>query len=195
MKYLHNIPICANTLFFYNLDIKDDLTLKFTEEKFKSATGTSLITEDLNILKKYNKLNTEIKKAVDTTLKEILMLRNVNFRIFSSWLTKAKPKGFGDRHSHSNSWLSGIYYPKGDPGFNVKFFLPSKSQFYTAPIEWNMFNAGSWVITAEDNLLVLFFSQLNHQIMLNESTEDRFSLAFNLVPKGEFGTLDSRIIF
>jgi len=196
MKHLDSLPICSNGLFTYKLDIKDDLISQFQKEKFKSGPDTvSLIGEDLNILKKYKELNTEIKKAVDATLKKILMLRNVKYRIFSSWLTKAKPKGFGDRHSHSNSWLSGIYYPKGDPGFNVKFFLPSKSQFYTAPIEWNMFNAGSWVITAEDNLLVLFFSQLNHQIMLNESTEERFSLAFNLVPKGEFGTSDSRIIF
>ena len=49
MKYLHNIPICANTLFFYSLDIKDDLTLKFTEEKFKSTPSPSLISENLNI--------------------------------------------------------------------------------------------------------------------------------------------------
>ena len=196
MKHLYNLPICSNGLFTYKLDIKDDLISQFQKEKFKSGPDTiSLIGEDLNILKKYKELNTEIKKAVDATLKKILMLRNVKYRIFSSWLTKAKPKGFGSRHSHSNSWLSGIYYPKGDPGFNVKFFLPSKSQFYTAPIEWNMFNASSWVITAEDNLLVLFFSQLNHQIMLNESTEERFSLAFNLVPKGKFGTMDSRIVF
>jgi len=48
MKYLHNIPICANTLFLYELDIKDDLTLKFTEEKFKSTSSPTLITEKSN---------------------------------------------------------------------------------------------------------------------------------------------------
>ena len=203
MKHLSTIPVCSNALFIYKLDIKDDLVSRFKKEKFKPIVPKphtdSLIGEDLNILKKYKKLNTEIKKAVDTTLKEILMLRNVNYRIFSSWLTKTEPKDltqvFGGMHNHSNSWLSGIYYPKGDPGFSVKFYLPSKGQFFTQPIEWNMFNARSWVITAEDNLLVLFFSQLDHQIMPNESTEERFSLAFNLIPKGKFGTMDSTIIF
>ena len=203
MKHLSTLPICSNALFIYKLDIKDNLVSRFKKEKFNSLlpepyTG-SLIGEDLNILKKYKKLNTEIKKAVDATLKEILMLRNVDYRIFSSWLTKTEPKGlkqvFGGIHNHSNCWLSGIYYPKGDPGFSVKFFLPSKGQFFTPPKEWNIFNARSWVITAEDNLLVLFFSQLNHQIMPNESTEERFSLAFNLVPKGKFGTMDSGIVF
>jgi len=203
MKHLSSLPICSNALFIYKLDIEDDLISRFQEEKFNPLlpepyTG-SLIGEDFNVLKKYKKLNTEIKKAVDATLKERLMLRNVNYRIFSSWLTKVEPKGlrqvFGGMHNHSNSWLSGIYYPKGDPGFSVKFFLPSKGQFFTQPIEWNIFNARSWVITAEDNLLILFFSQLNHQIMPNESTEERFSLAFNLVPKGKFGKMDSKIVF
>ena len=196
MKHLSTIPICSNTLFTYRLDIKDNLVLKFKEEKFKSISDVpSLVSKDLNILKKYKELNKEINKAVDATLQEILMLKNINYRIFSSWLTKVEPKGYGDSHKHSNSWLSGIYYPKGDPGFSVKFFLDNKSQFFTDPIEYNIFNSSHWTVPAEDNLLILFFSQLRHQIMPNKSTEDRFSLAFNLLPKGEFGKSDSRIIF
>ena len=114
MKHLSTIPICSNTLFTYRLDIKDNLVLKFKEEKFKSISDVpSLVSKDLNILKKYKELNKEINKAVDATLQEILMLKNINYRIFSSWLTKVEPKGYGDSHKHSNSWLSGIYYPKG----------------------------------------------------------------------------------
>jgi len=196
MKHLSTIPICSNALFTYRLDIKDNLVLKFKEEKFKPISdASSLVSKDLNILKKYRELNKEINKAVDATLQEILMLKNINYRIFSSWLTKVEPKGYGDSHRHSNSWLSGIYYPKGDPGFSVKFFFDNKSQFFTDPIEYNIFNSSHWTVPAEDNLLILFFSQLRHQIMPNQSTEDRFSLAFNLLPKGEFGKSDSRIIF
>jgi|TARA_R100000093_G_scaffold68074_2_gene39585 uncharacterized protein (TIGR02466 family) len=196
VKHLSTIPICSNALFTYRLDIKDNLVLKFKEEKFKPISDVpSLVSKDLNILKKYKKLNKEINKAVDATLQEILMLKNINYRIFSSWLTKVEPKGYGDSHRHSNSWLSGVYYPKGDPGFSVKFFLDNKSQFFTDPIEYNIFNSSHWTVPAEDNLLILFFSQLRHQIMPNQSTEDRFSLAFNLLPKGEFGKSDSGIIF
>ena len=31
--------------------------------------------------------------------------------------------------------------------------------------------------------------------MPNESTKDRFSLAFNILPKGEFGEIDNKTIF
>jgi len=195
MKHLQNIPICANTLFIYKLDIKEDLILKFTEEKFKSTEGQSLISEDLNILKKYKKLNKEINKTIDATLKEILMLKNINYRIFSSWLTKTKPKGFSHSHSHSNSWLSGIYYPKGDPGFSIRFSYDNMTRFFTPATKYNIFNSREWIIVPEDNLLVLFFSQLRHKIMPNESKKDRFSLSFNLLPRGEFGRDDSKTIF
>jgi uncharacterized protein (TIGR02466 family) len=197
VEHLSNIPICTNTLFLYKLDIKEDLTLKFSKEKFKStpAATSSLCTEDLNILKKYKELNKEIDKAIDATLTDILMLKNVSYRIFNSRLTKTKPKGFGDPHTHSNSWLSGIYYPKGDPGFSVKFYYDNKAAFFTPPTQYNIFNSTEWDITPSDNFLILFFSQLRHTIMPNQSEKDRFSLAFNLLPKGMFGEEDSQTRF
>jgi len=196
MEHLHNVPICSNALFIYKLDIKKDLTLKFKEEKFKPTSGGSpLISENLHILKKYKELNKEINKAIDATIKEILMLKNINYRIFTSWLTKAKPKDFSDSHTHTNSWMSGVYYPKGDPGFKIKFFYDNTSHFSTRPTEYNIYNSGDWAIIPKDNCLILFFSQLRHKIMPNLSKKDRFSLAFNLLPKGEFGVGDSKTIF
>jgi hypothetical protein len=34
-----------------------------------------------------------------------------NYRITNSWLTKVNPGGYASAHYHSNSWLSGVYYP------------------------------------------------------------------------------------
>ena len=195
MKHLSTVPICSNALFIYKLDIKEDLTLKFKKEKFKLAEGSALISQDLNVLKKYKNLNKEIKKAVDATLKDILMLKNINYRIFSSWLTKVGPKTSSYSHNHANSWLSGIYYPKGDPGFSVRFFYDDTRPFYTPPTEYNIYNSTTWTISPEDNHLILFFSQLRHKVMPNQSTKDRFSLAFNILPKGQFGEIDSKVIF
>ena len=196
MKHINNIPICSNVLFIYKLDIEENLTLKFKEEEFLSInSGSSLVSKDSNILKKYKNLNKKINEAVDTTLKETLMLENINYKIFSSWLTKAKPKTFSDSHRHSNSWLSGVYYPKGDPGFSIKFFHDNTSQFYTPPTEYNIYNSITSTIFPQDNYLILFFSQLRHKIMPNKSTKDRFSLAFNILPKGQFGETDSKVIF
>ena len=195
MKHLSNIPICSNALFIYKLDIQEDLALKFKKEKFKPTDSAVLQTEDLNVLKKYKKLNEEINKAISATLKETLMLKTTNYRIFNSWIIKTKPKDFSYSHIHCNSWLSGIYYPKGDPGFSVKFFNDAGSRFLIIPTEYNIFNSRDWVITPKDNFLILFFSELRHRIMPNQSKKDRFSLSFNLLPKGQFGESDSTVIF
>ena len=196
MEHLTTIPICSNALFIYKLDIKEDLSLEFKEEKFTSIVGSSsLIGKDFNILKKYENLNKEINKAVAITLKEILMLENINYRIFNSWLTKAGPKTSSDIHRHTNSWLSGVYYPKSDPGFSIKFFYDGISQFFTSPTENNIYNSTDLTIFPEDNHLILFFSNLRHKIMPNQSTKDRFSLSFNILPKGQFGDSDSNVIF
>ena len=196
MKYISTIPICSNALFRYKLDIPNDLTLKFKKEKFKSImAGSAFMGGGLNILKKYENLNKEIRKAVDATLKKILILKNINYRIFSSWLTKTKPEGFSDSHAHSNSWLSGVYYPKSDPGFSIKFFYDNRRPFSTPPTKYNVYNSTDWTIVPQDNFLILCFSQLRHQLMPNRSTKDRFSLAFNILPRGKFGTSDSKTIF
>ena len=202
MKHLSTIPICSNGLFIYKLDIKDDLDLKFKDEKFKDEKFMSRYgkfeagrSEDMNVLRKYENLNQEINKAVDETLEKILMLQNVNYRIFSSWLTKTAPGDFSRSHRHSNSWLSGVYYPKGDSGFSIRFHYDNRTQFFTPPTEYNIYNSTEWVIVPEDNHLILFFSQLRHEIMLNQSNKDRYSLAFNILPKGGFGAEDSYNVF
>jgi len=196
MEHIETVPICSNALFIYKLNIKNDLTLRFKKEKFKPLeSATALITKDLNILKKYNHLNKEIKKAVDQTLKEVLMFENIDYRIFSSWITKTPPQSFSDPHNHCNSWLSGVYYPKGNPGFGIKFYHDGISQFFTPPKKYNTYNSREWVVIPKDNYLVLFFSQSRHQIMPNLSSEDRYSLAFNIIPTGNFGTGDSNIKF
>ena len=149
MEHIETIPICSNTLFIYKLNIKNDLSLRFKKEEFKPIeAGTALISKDLNILKKYKNLNKEINNAVDKTLKEILMLKNVNYRIFSSWLTKTESRAVhgSESHNHSNSWLSGVYYPTYDPHFGIKFYNDSMSNFFTPPEQYNIYSVVDFFI-------------------------------------------------
>jgi hypothetical protein len=91
--------------------------------------------------------------------------------------------------------LSGVYYPKGNPSFKIKFYNDNKSQFFTPPTKYNIYNSNEWTISPQNDYLIIFFSQLRHKIILNNSDENRYSLAFNLIPKGKFGAGDSKIIY
>ena len=203
MKHLATVPLFSLPIFVYRLDIKEDLALKFSKEKIikpshdETPTGSeaNLMTTDLNVLRKYKSLKKEIDKAILITLKDILKLKNTKYRICNSWLTKTKPRQFSTSHSHKNSWLSGVYYPKGDPNFSIKFYNDHSSPFFTPPTEFNLYNSSEYSLFPQDNYLILFHSQLRHKIMPNQANSDRFSLAFNILPKGETGLGDTKTTF
>jgi uncharacterized protein (TIGR02466 family) len=203
MNHITTIPTFSFPLFIYKLDIKEDLTLKFN--KIKDLTGShdekprgaesNLMSVDMDILSKFKNLKKEIDKAIYTTLKDILKLKNTQYRICNSWLTKTKPSQFSTSHTHKNSWLSGVYYPKANPDFCIRFYNDFGSPFFIPPTEFNIYNSTEWTIFPEDNYLILFYSQLRHKIMPNKGSIDRYSIAFNVLPKGEIGLGDTKIIF
>lgn len=195
MKHLTNIPLCANTLFLFKLDIKENLTSKFKKEKFKSIVeAPAFISRDLNVLKKYQTLNKEIDKALKLVLGRILNYENTKYRMCNSWVTKTEPNGHGNEHAHSNSWLSGVYYPEDNNQSGIRFSYEN-TIFNNVPKEFNIYNSHTWTLDSEKNLLIIFFSNLRHRILPNLSKQNRYSLAFNVMPKGDFGWGDSKIKF
>lgn len=109
-----------------------------------------------------------------------------------SWATKTEPGGIGDQHVHSNSLVSGVYYPKGTS--TILFHNPKMSidHNYTPTPQFsdrNIYNSGDYTITPKDNFCLMFYSQTIHQLGYNNSKVDRYSIAFNTVvaTKGEYG--------
>tara|TARA_Y100001938_G_scaffold150634_1_gene242549 strand:+ start:3109 stop:3696 length:588 start_codon:yes stop_codon:yes gene_type:complete len=195
MKHLTNIPLCANTLFIFKLDIKKNLTSEFKKEKFETTKeAPGFISCNLNVLKKYKTLDKEINKAIKLVLGEILQYKNTQYRMCNSWVTKTEPNGYGHDHVHSNSWLSGVYYPEDNKHSGIRFNYDN-TIFNNIPKQYNIYNSHTWTLGVEKNLLIIFFSNLKHRILPNLSKQNRYSLAFNILPKGDFGWSDSRIKF
>lgn len=145
-----------------------------------------------NVLDSLPELDKEIKLATQDYIKKVWKY-NVNFYIFKSWAQKILPQGQGHKHYHSNSWLSGVYYPLGRPGFKIAFHNPTRNPWYHEPLEYNEYNCTTWTVTAQDNMVILFPSYLEHCPEKNTSLQDRYSVAFNVIPEGTFGSHDSEI--
>jgi len=143
-----------------------------------------------NILNKSKVLKKEILKTINRYCEEVLHIDN-KMDIYSSWATKHTPNGHSSYHYHSNSYISGVYYPIGNKGFKISFLNPLQKVFDTIPNKYTMENSDSWEITASDNLVIIFPSYLKHSVLKNTSSQDRYSLAFNCMPKGKFGVGDS----
>ena len=55
----------------------------------------------------------------------------------------------------------------------------------------NNYNAKEYLVTPQKNMLLFFPSYLWHTILNNHSDKPRYSLAFNLIPLGQYGSGDS----
>ena len=132
----------------------------------------------------------EIKKTIKHFIEKILFME-CNFKIYKSWLTLTKSNGNSSSHTHSNSWISGIYYPQHNEHFKIKFYNDITNVFETFSKKRTVYNTKSFTIVPEENEIILFFSNLRHEIVTNNSDKDRYSLAFNCLPQGSFGTGDS----
>ena len=194
VKLINHIPITHNGIFRFQLDLKENYIPEFNKQKIiqmEKNCNLNYIGSDLNILNKFKKLNTEIKKTIKYFIENILCMES-NFKIHRSWLTLTKPQGNSSSHTHDNCWLSGIYYPEKNEHFKIKFYNDIRNSFSTKCTKSTIYNSTSFTIVPEKNELILFFSNLRHEILTNESKKDRHSLAFNCLPAGFFGEGESK---
>lgn len=108
--------------------------------------------------------------------------------ITQSWINYTKPGGFHHKHSHSNSFISGVVYINADKEKDKIFFYKKESpMFKIKPKEWNLFNSESWFFQVGTYEVVLFPSHLEHMVEPTTTGEERVSLSFNTFLKGSVG--------
>ena len=156
------------------------------------TAGDIYISSSLSILDYFPELKTEIMLKLDSYIKNVLMYKDVKFKITTSWGTKTSPGGYGQEHMHTNSWFSGVWYPEDSS--SITFVRRDRALICPGkPEEWNLFNSPEWEMTPSTNNLFIFNSTLNHRINKNTSDNDRYSIAFNVLPQGKIGTGDSTV--
>jgi uncharacterized protein (TIGR02466 family) len=108
---------------------------------------------------------------------------------------------FAQRHLHTNSMFSGIFYinvPKysGD----ISFHMPPNANTVFTPtlspslVENNIFNSQTYTITPENGMILLFPSHLLHSVTSNLSNKLRHCLVFNIFLYGEYGDRETNNI-
>ena len=115
----------------------------------------------------------------------------------SSWVNKHVPGDLGAGHAHSNAMFSGVLYFKVPPDSGaIVFHLPNMfptfctQTLYPEVREYNEYNMREAVIYPKDGMILCFPSHLPHSINENLSKEDRYSMAFNYILRGEYGERD-----
>ena len=134
----------------------------------------------------------EFAELVISTSKEILNMLKYDVEdvvITDMWATVLKSEEHHPAHTHSNNFLSGVYYLHSDQGASIMFHDPRPAAGVIVPRmkESTIANANLLSYTSKQNRAIFFPSWLPHYVKPNKSTNNRISIAWNVQLKGQVG--------
>ena len=142
----------------------------------------------------YQELRKKALKEFGTFHREILQY-NHDYAVTTSWATETRPGEQSKLHKHTNCQYSGVYYVSVPEGANsIDFVQHQQGGFMTIPYRYNHHNSSRATFNLKEGSLIFFPSYMFHQINLNTSKKNRYSIAFNLIPTGIIGEGDSQLI-
>lgn len=134
----------------------------------------------------------ELKNFIMQSIKEYMatVYSNVDFEVYitQSWANFTNPGQFHHKHTHPNSFISGVFYINAIKNEDmIKFSRKRTNIFDIAPKSPNNYNSHDVVILVETGDLVMFPSDFEHEVPPTTSNETRISIAFNTFIRGYFG--------
>ena len=188
-------PLFAEPYFVMN--IKDAISpkqVKFIQSLKMNANQINHISEELQLFDRPELKS--VKKAVDEALatfaREVMGIAH-NLEVTQSWALM-NPPGVGmHAHTHSNSLISGsLYYaPLPSPPGNMIFERDNgyrQIEMKVHEARQNVYNTPRNAVVPKEGDLVLFSSAIQHYVEVNNSNENRYSIAFNTFPRGTIGS-------
>lgn len=184
----HSLFPTAVTFFQYK-GIAEKETKFLIEQETRDNTGntTSVDNYILN-----NKEMKKIKQFIEYSLKEYFKniyqpKHDIKPYITQSWCNYTKEGQFHHRHSHPNSFISGVFYVQADKDKDkIHFFKEGYDRIKLPANNYNIFNSDSWWFSTGTNDLVIFPSNLVHMVE-RVIGKERISLSFNTFLKGYIG--------
>ena len=134
----------------------------------------------------------EFAELVISTSKEILDELKYDVEdivITDMWANVLKSGENHPAHTHSNNFLSGVYYLHSTQGASLMFRDPRPAADVIMPRvkESTITNASLLSYTSKQNRAIFFPSWLPHYVKPNKSTANRISIAWNIQLKGQVG--------
>ena len=195
------MPIPIHQLFpqpVYFSKLERELTkeeLKVVDEhKKKTYKNEGNITSDNNYVlenKALKNLKKDLNKKVINYFNEVVCTSNsIIPYITQSWINYTETNQFHHKHSHSNSYVSGVFYIDAQKEVDSIIFYKKTAPNETIKLnvtKYNPFNSTTCLFPVETGNIFLFPSFLIHGVNKKKGTNTRISLSFNVFIKGKIG--------
>ena len=119
--------------------------------------------------------------------------RYKGFNITDMWSNVLKPGETHRPHTHSNNILSGVFYVDAEQTSGIIFTDPRPQAGVIQPDVTQQFvdNASLIKYDSMTNRMILFPSWLQHYVPKNNSNDNRISIAFNVMLRGQVARPDN----
>lgn len=194
---LFSSPVYVNNVGDFE---KPDLrALDFTNRLPTGETFHFLTSVDKNVLERpeFKHVHAIVMRELDVYTRQIFSVnKSIEFYVTNSWVNVHRHGDQAGPHTHNNSLISGVLYLKaaegsGDIVFHrdIRSLVPFPPALDLDMDSFNIYNCKSWGHKPTTNDICLFPSVVSHSVDPNDSSEDRWSLAFNVFVRGRIGTL------
>ena len=188
-------PLFAEPLFRTSLGFAiTDEQVEFIKNLKMVQNKVNQISENLYIFEEpeLKGIKDGIQDALDLYANEVMGIEQKLY-VTQSWALISYPNVGMHGHSHSNSIISGsLYYtdmPSPTAGMVFDRFNNYRQLEFTPKQEKNnIYNTPMNLVEPKKHDLILFASNIQHFVQVNESSEPRYSIAFNTFIKGNLGS-------
>tara|TARA_Y100000114_G_scaffold47842_1_gene43606 strand:- start:82 stop:708 length:627 start_codon:yes stop_codon:yes gene_type:complete len=154
--------------------------------KISNKRGWQSLSKDVFLDKGFDPFKDLIVKCMDQLSKEFHVFKRLD--LVQMWLNINGPFSYNVSHRHSGSDLSGVLWIKQTPesgrfvfdnmdvGYRDAMLLYGMDREYLEQKKMPL----EYVPQYADGTMILFPSGFTHRVEINETTEDRVSLSFNI---------------
>ena len=162
--------------------------LKINHEPMITSLRSTENKDQLFLLPSFNSLVDGIIEATTQVLKKLEYSYD-KIEITNMWANEMKSGDVHPPHTHSNNFLSGVYYLNSDAETGIIFQDPRPAADVLVPRKKTKTNENSNLLSyiSKTNRLIIFPSWLLHWVPINESNRNRISISFNVQIKGQVG--------
>jgi uncharacterized protein (TIGR02466 family) len=180
-QQLYEIKNYLNNIQYHKIDNSNKNT-------YTSASKSNFIFKDEKLFSLKERIMTEFNFFKNNILK----YENNDFIFTTSWIAKSEKNETSEYHNHNNCMYSGIFYVNTDENCGQLCFESfADKRFNLIPTEYNIYNCLNFNFKPKNKMIIFFPSELFHKILKNNSDIIRYSIAFNMIPVGNIGNINS----
>jgi len=170
-------------------DYKDQLIEETYQEREEDPIGRKVSnyggwqSKLINIQKDKSKL---LKNIITDSVLKLPILNDV-YAVVEGWKNINEPGNFNVKHNHPRSNLSGVFWIKTPKhSGNIVFESPEifdryqELDSYTNEFKYDSNVYMTYYFTPKEGNILIFPSNLQHEVKENKSNEDRISYSFNI---------------